>query len=90
MSKGREEEGEAVLRRVEDPSLIDDSMAAMRRDMAIDADQASWKEIFKPWLRNALIIAAGIMFFQQFVGINTVIYYSPKIFLAAGDRKSVV
>jgi MFS family permease len=26
----------------------------------------------------------GIMFFQQFVGINTVIYYSPKIFLAAG------
>lgn len=84
MSKGREEEGEAVLRRVEDPSLIEDSMAAMRRDMAIDADQASWKEIFKPWLRNALIIATGIMFFQQFVGINTVIYYSPKIFLAAG------
>ena len=24
------------------------------------------------------------MFFQQFVGINTVIYYSPKIFLMAG------
>ncbi len=84
MSKGREEEGEAVLRRVEDPSLIDNSMAAMRQDIAIDKSKASWKEIFKPWLRNALIIAAGIMFFQQFVGINTVIYYSPKIFLAAG------
>ncbi len=56
----------------------------MRGDMAIDASQAGWKEIFKPWLRNALIIAVGIMFFQQFVGINTVIYYSPKIFLAAG------
>ena len=84
MSKGREEEGEPVLRRIEDPSMIDDSMAAMRSDIAIDKDQASWKEIFKPWLRNALIIAAGIMFFQQFVGINTVIYYSPKIFLAAG------
>ena len=84
VSKGREEEGEAVLRRIEDPSMIDDSMAAMRSDIAIDKDQASWKEIFKPWLRNALIIAAGIMFFQQFVGINTVIYYSPKIFLAAG------
>jgi MFS transporter, SP family, galactose:H+ symporter len=84
MSKGREEEGEAVLRRVEEPSFIEASMAAMRRDMAIEANQADWKEIFKPWLRNALIIAAGIMFFQQFVGINTVIYYSPKIFLAAG------
>ncbi len=84
MSKGREEEGETVLRRVEDPSLIDNSMAAMRQDIAIDESQAGWKEIFKPWLRNALIIAVGIMFFQQFVGINTVIYYSPKIFLAAG------
>jgi len=84
MSKGREEEGEKVLRRIEDPSMIESSMAAMRHDMAIDASQASWKEIFKPWLRNALIIAIGIMFFQQFVGINTVIYYSPKIFLAAG------
>ena len=38
----------------------------------------------KPWLRNAVIIGVGIMFFQQFVGINTVIYYSPKIFLMAG------
>ena len=84
MSKGREEEGEKVLRRVEDPSLIENSMAAMRQDIAIDASQAGWREILKPWLRNALIIAVGIMFFQQFVGINTVIYYSPKIFLAAG------
>lgn len=84
MSKGREEEGEKVLRRIEDPSMIEDSMAAMRRDIAIDASQEGFREIFKPWLRNALIIAVGIMFFQQFVGINTVIYYSPKIFLAAG------
>lgn len=84
MSKGREEESESVLRRIEEPEFIDVSIAEMKKDIAIDASQASWKEIFKPWLRNALIIAMGIMFFQQFVGINTVIYYSPKIFLAAG------
>ena len=84
MSKGREEESRKVLAKIEHPEFIDDSIAAMRSDMAIDASQAGWKEIFKPWLRNALIIAMGIMFFQQFVGINTVIYYSPKIFLAAG------
>ncbi len=29
------------------------------------------------------------MFFQQFVGINTVIYYSPKIFLMAGFDSAV-
>ena len=84
MSKGREEEAKKVLDKIEDPEFVGASMAAMKSDMAIDADQAGWREIFKPWLRNALIIAMGIMFFQQFVGINTVIYYSPKIFLAAG------
>ncbi len=84
MSKGREEESRKVLRRIEDPEFIETSIADMKRDIAIDASQAGFREIFKPWLRNALIIAMGIMFFQQFVGINTVIYYSPKIFLAAG------
>ncbi len=84
MSKGREDEARKVLDKIEDVEFIDSSISAMKSDIAIDASQASWKEIFKPWLRNALIIAMGIMFFQQFVGINTVIYYSPKIFLAAG------
>ena len=84
MSKGREEESRKVLGRIEDPEFIDSSISAMKSDIAIDASQEGFREIFKPWLRNALIIAMGIMFFQQFVGINTVIYYSPKIFLAAG------
>lgn len=84
MSKGREEESRKVLAKIEHPEFIDQSINDMRAQIEIDAGQAGWKELFKPWLRNALIIAAGIMFFQQFVGINTVIYYSPKIFLAAG------
>jgi SP family galactose:H+ symporter-like MFS transporter len=86
MSKGREEEGRRVLSRTEDPELLDTVITDMKKEIEIDKKQEGWKEILKPWLRNALIIAAGIMFFQQFVGINTVIYYSPKIFLAAGFK----
>ena len=56
----------------------------MKAEIANDSEKVDWKMIFRPWLRSALIIAVGIMFFQQFVGINTVIYYSPKIFLKAG------
>ena len=48
------------------------------------SNKGVFKDLAQPWLRNALVIAIGIMFFQQFVGINTVIYYSPKIFLMAG------
>lgn len=84
MSKGREEESRRILKKIEFPEFIDKSIADMKQQIALEALQAGWREIFKPWLRNALIIAVGIMFFQQFVGINTVIYYSPKIFLAAG------
>lgn len=84
MSKGRENESRKVLSKIEFPEFIEKSMQEMKDQIALEALQVGWKEIFKPWLRNALIIAIGIMFFQQFVGINTVIYYSPKIFLAAG------
>jgi len=84
MSKGREKEGRRVLAKIEEAELIDTAIQSMKDELAKDAEQASWKELFKPWMRNALIIAVGIMFFQQFVGINTVIYYSPKIFLKAG------
>src|SRR6056297_423865 len=36
------------------------------------------------WVRPALLIGIGIMLFQQFTGINTIIYYSPTIFEMAG------
>jgi SP family galactose:H+ symporter-like MFS transporter len=84
MNKGRDEQARKILDRIEDPTYIEASIMEMKKEMAIDSGQQGLRVIFKPWLRNALIIAVGIMFFQQFVGINTVIYYSPKIFLAAG------
>ncbi|KAL4703608.1 hypothetical protein ACJJTC_006785 [Scirpophaga incertulas] len=36
--------------------------------------------------RIALICSLGLMFFQQFSGINTVIFYTNNIFLAAGSN----
>ncbi len=57
----------------------------MKADIAADkANKVKWNEVFKKWLRVPLIIAVGIMFVQQFTGINTIIYYSPKIFLMSG------
>ena len=84
MSKGREDEARKVLEKIEDPSSREVSIQQMKDEINKDAEQMGWSEVFKPWLRNAMIIAVGIMFFQQFVGINTVIYYSPDIFLKAG------
>jgi len=85
IGKGREEKGRKILRRLEEPELVETAITKMKKEIELDAQaEKSWKDIFAPWLRTPLFIAIGIMFVQQFVGINTVIYYSPIIFENAG------
>lgn len=85
IGKGKEEAGRKILSKVEDPSIVEEAIQKIKDDIRKDKEQATdWKEIFKPWLRTALFIAIGIMFVQQFVGINTIIYYAPTVFIIAG------
>jgi sugar porter (SP) family MFS transporter len=84
IAKGFEEKGRSILKKVEDPDLVEESIQKIKDDIAIKNESASYRELLKPWLRAPLFIAIGIMFFQQATGINTIIYYSPKIFKMAG------
>jgi len=85
IGKGKEKKGREILERLEEPELVEPTIAKMKQEIELDKETSqSWKEIFSPYLRTSLIIAIGIMFVQQFVGINTVIYYSPVIFENAG------
>lgn len=85
MLVGKEKECLSVLEMMEGPERAHFSFEWMRSEKRRnDESSTSLRDLAQPWLRNALIIAVGIMFFQQFVGINTVIYYSPKIFLMSG------
>jgi MFS transporter, SP family, galactose:H+ symporter len=85
IGKGKEEGGRKVLQMVEEPDLVEVAIKKIKDDIKKDVENnVNWKEIFKPWLRPAITIAIFIMFFQQFVGINTVIYYAPTIFIIAG------
>ena len=85
MSKGRHSESIRILKRIEGEEQAKDSFQQMQEEIKrSETEKSGWKELLQPWLRTPLIICIGIMFFQQFVGINTVIYYSPKIFLMAG------
>lgn len=85
ISKNRWEEGKKVLTQVEDPDLIEHTLNDLKKDVEYAANnKTNAGEVFKPWLRPALIITIGIFFFQQFSGVNTIIYYSPIIFKMAG------
>lgn len=85
ISNNNEDKCREVLEKVEEPQLVEEVISKMKADLETDRiNKVDWRLIFKKWLRVPLIIAIGIMFVQQFTGINTIIYYSPKIFLMAG------
>ena len=85
MSRGRHNECVDILNKIEGKEQARISLLQMQEEIKRnEMEKSGWKELLQPWLRTPLFICIGIMFFQQFVGINTVIYYSPKIFLMAG------
>lgn len=85
ISKNKWLEGEKVLRSIEDPELVNQTLADLKNEVEESANHSIHaREMLKPWLRPALIITIGIFFFQQFSGVNTIIYYSPIIFQMAG------
>ncbi|KAK4612616.1 High-affinity glucose transporter [Fulvia fulva] len=45
---------------------------------------ASWMDCFRKGCWRRTHVGAGLMFFQQFVGINALIYYSPTLFETMG------
>jgi SP family galactose:H+ symporter-like MFS transporter len=83
-SKGRQNEGMKVLNKVEDPLEVKETARLIALEITNEPGKSKIRDILKPWLRIPLMIGMGIFVIQQFVGINTVIYYSPKIFLMSG------
>jgi sugar porter (SP) family MFS transporter len=98
IARGRYKEGRKVLEQMEEPALVESTFEEIRRDLEQGGQMlggaaavrggvsraTGWREVIQPWLRPALIITVGIFFFQQFSGVNTIIYYSPIIFKMAG------
>ncbi|CAN0881042.1 Monosaccharide-sensing protein 2 [Linum grandiflorum] len=44
----------------------------------------SWRDLFEPGVKRALMVGVGLQILQQFSGINGVLYYTPQILDKAG------
>eukprot|EP01033_Poteriospumella_lacustris_P005164 gene5164-3683_t len=53
-----------------------------------DDQPVSWSEVFA--CREAMFIGCGLLFFQAFTGINTVVFYSTTIFSLAGFSQAII
>ncbi len=82
VSQKNDDAGKAVLQKVRGTQDVEVEFAEIHTALA--DEKGDWKEFFSPQLRSALIVGVGLGAFQQFTGINTVIYYAPKIYKAAG------
>jgi sugar porter (SP) family MFS transporter len=76
----------AVLLRVRKATEVDSELAEI--EASLRQQEGGWRELLSPGLRPALIIGIGLAVFQQFTGINTVIYYAPTIFKFAGFQSA--
>jgi MFS transporter, SP family, sugar:H+ symporter len=78
------EEGEA--REVLDEVTADDETPDEKVEeiQQVEEEEGGLSLLREPWVRPALIVAIGLAVFQQFIGINTIIYYAPTTLTSVG------
>lgn len=83
--KGDNNAAKAILDRIRPPGTAAAELASMQSAAAKQVRQQ--RSITDPAIRLPLIIGIVLAVFQQFCGINAIIYYGPKIFAAASASK---
>ena len=71
-----------ILRR--DPAIAEAELGQLRSDLQRETRKSRVAQFSAQRLDRPLIVGVGLAIFQQVTGINTVIYFAPAIFKAAG------
>jgi MFS transporter, SP family, sugar:H+ symporter len=85
---GDEDEARDVIEDLPTDESADERIQEIR-DVEQDEDETGLRALFRAkWVRPALLVAVGLAVFQQFVGINTIIYYAPTTLTDVGFGKT--
>jgi SP family galactose:H+ symporter-like MFS transporter len=86
MNHNDADEARKVLKRIRGNVDIEKEIDEIQQ--GLKQQKAGRAELLNPLVKPALIIGIALAVFQQVTGINTVIYYAPKIFQFAGVTSS--
>ena len=81
---GREKDAETVLLSYTDAPGARQFIADIQEGLRTPVEQ-KWSALWSPAVRGSLFVAVGLTVLQQVTGINTIIYYGPRIFALAGS-----
>lgn len=82
LQAGREQEARTILESIAGPRQAQSEILAVRG--VLGQEEGRFSELFHARFRRPLLIAVALMAFSQLCGINAIMYYSTKIFTAAG------
>lgn len=90
--KNRKNEAVDVLSNIYDLARLEDEVEFLTAEAKQDTQKNKkirFQDVFiSKEIRLAFMVGAGLMVFQQFTGINTVMYYSPTIIQMAGFKSN--
>src|SRR6266849_901179 len=81
---GHHEVAHRVLVRIRELADVNVEIEEIKASLAQKAESGHWTDLLRRQVRPALVVGLGLAVFQQITGINTVIYYAPKILQSAG------
>ncbi len=82
--KGNIEKARSVLVKVRGTQNVEAELREIEATLAQAHERGRLSDLWRPEVRLAMVIGIGLAIFQQVTGINTVIYYAPKIIQSAG------
>jgi len=82
--KGRDADALKVLGRIYPDSTVASAQMAVTKASIEGEVKTEWKALLEPGIFGAVLIGSAIAILGQFMGVNAVLYYGPKIFVDAG------
>ncbi len=84
IKNGRDKEAQDVLEKIGGASYAADAVRQVKDTLANEIERVNFRDLLEPKMMKILAIGIFLAVFQQWCGINTVIYYADEIFTAAG------